>query len=96
MVDEVPVLSIDGSELVQNLESEAKLDMEEEDDQKRGLEAFSANLLAQVGGVEAILCLPRGFRYSWVIIDTCGHLCRKMGRPRMKSWKACLCMQLGV
>ena len=89
------MLSIDGSELVQNLESEAKLDLEE-DDQKRGLEAFSANLLAQVGGGEAVLRLPRGFRYSWVIIDTCGHLCRKTGRPRMRSWKACLCMQLGV
>lgn len=50
LVDEVPVLSVDGSELVQNPESEAKLDMEKKDDQKRGLEAFNANLLAQVGG----------------------------------------------
>lgn len=50
LVDEVPVSSVDGSELVQYSESEAKLDMEEKDDQKRGLEAFNANLLAQVGG----------------------------------------------
>ena len=50
LVDEVPVLSVDGSELMQNPESEAKLDMEKKDDQKRGLEAFNANLLVQVGG----------------------------------------------
>lgn len=96
MVDEVPVSPVDGSELVQNPESEAKLDMEEEDDQKRGLEAFSAGLLAQAGGGEVTLCLPRGFRCSWLIIDSCGHLGRKMGRPRMKSWKSCLCTQLGM
>ena len=87
---------VDGSELVQNPESEAKLDMEEEDDQKRGLEAFSAGLLAQVGRGEVTLCLPRGFRCSRLIIDNCGHSGRKMGRPRMKSWKACLCTQLGM
>ena len=50
LVDEVPMLSVDGSELMQNPESEAKLDMEKKDDQKRGLEAFNANLLVQVGG----------------------------------------------
>lgn len=53
--------------------------MEEKDDQKRGLEAFNANLLAQVGGGwgYAVLFLQvqmfmGGYRYLWARVQKNG------------------------